>query len=310
MMTPETKESGKVSLEELLRLKRAERPAPEFWQRFEQDLRTKQLAAIIEKRPWWVSLRLPQATRALARWQVQLPIGAAAALVVSLAVVGERRVADAPVVDRSTAHTPVSSREAVMAAAFVPAPAPAGGLQVAGLDASPGSSSLATAPAALAETVLPSVQLAPEASRTEAVEVASTLAHQPAILVAVKDQAEGLRAADAPGELPGVVFAAVVSGEAEARFDEGFALDLFGLSARVAEVGAASGRVGSAPASAREVRRERLRSTLVVAALGAERDQAQPGQRRDVLASALDDGRGYDGAGRIGMGGDRLTLKF
>ena len=57
MTTPEPSEAGKVSLGELLRLKRAERPEPEFWARFEQDLRAKHLAAIVEKRPWWVALR-------------------------------------------------------------------------------------------------------------------------------------------------------------------------------------------------------------------------------------------------------------
>jgi hypothetical protein len=41
------------TLESLLRLKRAEVPTPEFWTRFEQELRDRQLAAIVEKRPWW-----------------------------------------------------------------------------------------------------------------------------------------------------------------------------------------------------------------------------------------------------------------
>ena len=36
-----------VSLEDLLRLKRAERPAPEFWVQFERELRAKQLAALV-----------------------------------------------------------------------------------------------------------------------------------------------------------------------------------------------------------------------------------------------------------------------
>jgi hypothetical protein len=40
-------------LENLLRLKRAEVPSSEFWTRFERELREKQLAAIVEKRPWW-----------------------------------------------------------------------------------------------------------------------------------------------------------------------------------------------------------------------------------------------------------------
>ncbi len=42
-----------VTLEDLLKLKRAETPPAEFWSEFERELREKQLAAIIEKRPWW-----------------------------------------------------------------------------------------------------------------------------------------------------------------------------------------------------------------------------------------------------------------
>jgi hypothetical protein len=45
-----------VSLEDLLKLKRAETPPPEFWPQFERQLREKQLAAIVEKRPWWCAL--------------------------------------------------------------------------------------------------------------------------------------------------------------------------------------------------------------------------------------------------------------
>ncbi|MEO7412733.1 MAG: hypothetical protein ABIZ81_05190 [Opitutaceae bacterium] len=42
-----------VTLEDLLRLKRAEKPSSTFWTRFESELRAKQLAAIVEKNPWW-----------------------------------------------------------------------------------------------------------------------------------------------------------------------------------------------------------------------------------------------------------------
>lgn len=54
-MTPRNP-SEKPSLEELIRVKRAERPPAEFWKRFEEELRAKQLAAIVERRPWWQSL--------------------------------------------------------------------------------------------------------------------------------------------------------------------------------------------------------------------------------------------------------------
>lgn len=68
-----------VTLEDLLRLKRAERPAPEFWDQFDRELRAKQLAALVQKRPWWHDWpRVFAGTR-----RFQLPLGAAAVLAVT-----------------------------------------------------------------------------------------------------------------------------------------------------------------------------------------------------------------------------------
>jgi len=79
-------EKPKVTLEDLLRLKRAERPAADFWVKFDAEIRAKQLSAIMS-RPWWHSL-----SRGFAfLGRHQLPIGAAAAL--ALAWVGVQYVA-------------------------------------------------------------------------------------------------------------------------------------------------------------------------------------------------------------------------
>jgi len=43
----------KITVEDLLRLKRSERPPAEFWATFESEMRAKQLAAIVVRRPWW-----------------------------------------------------------------------------------------------------------------------------------------------------------------------------------------------------------------------------------------------------------------
>ena len=67
-----------VTLEQLLRLKRAEQPSEEFWNRFERELHQKQLAALVERRPWWH--RIPQF---LAR-RTYLPIGVTAILAFTL----------------------------------------------------------------------------------------------------------------------------------------------------------------------------------------------------------------------------------
>lgn len=69
----ETERKPKISLEDLLQIKRAERPPAEFWAEFEQAMRTKQLAAIVETRPWWRNLAT---SRVLVRWC--MPLGATA----------------------------------------------------------------------------------------------------------------------------------------------------------------------------------------------------------------------------------------
>jgi hypothetical protein len=71
-----------VSIEDLLRLKRAERPAPEFWGEFDRQLRAKQLAALVAKRPWWHSL--PRVLPRFSRYH--LAFGASAALAVTFVV--------------------------------------------------------------------------------------------------------------------------------------------------------------------------------------------------------------------------------
>ena len=72
------KPDSKVTIENLLRLKRAERPSPEFWSSFERELRQKQLTALLEKRPWWESVPRYFARRAY------LPLGATAIIAFSL----------------------------------------------------------------------------------------------------------------------------------------------------------------------------------------------------------------------------------
>jgi len=71
----------RITVEDLLRLKRAERPPPEFWARFESEIRAKQLAAIVVRRPLWDG-----ASRVFAFvYRNRIPFGAAAALAVAWA---------------------------------------------------------------------------------------------------------------------------------------------------------------------------------------------------------------------------------
>lgn len=88
----------KVTLEDLLRIKRAEQPPAEFWDQFERGMRTKQLAAIVEPRPWW-SPFIRVGTK-FARYQV--PVGATAILAVTFMTLRDYRSIELP-----TSYEPV-----------------------------------------------------------------------------------------------------------------------------------------------------------------------------------------------------------
>lgn len=75
-MKPES--NRPVAIEDLLRLKRSERPPAEFWGEFDRQLRGKQLSALVAKRPWWQ--RLPRLVPTLARYRIVLGGTAVAAL--------------------------------------------------------------------------------------------------------------------------------------------------------------------------------------------------------------------------------------
>jgi len=79
MLHPEKK--SPVGIEDLLRLKAAERPSPEFWSQFERELRQKQLTALVQKRRWWHDLPVLLSRR------VYLPAGAAAIVAFTLVTV-------------------------------------------------------------------------------------------------------------------------------------------------------------------------------------------------------------------------------
>jgi hypothetical protein len=104
----------KITVEDLLRLKKAERPAADFWARFESEIRTKQLSAIVSKRPWWD--RFSRVFGVVSRHQ--LSFGAAAALAMAFAgfryVGGHPEAAKAPQVN-APAPVAVAIIEAVPA---------------------------------------------------------------------------------------------------------------------------------------------------------------------------------------------------
>ncbi len=113
-----------VTLEDLLRVKRAEQPPAEFWTQFEQGLRTKQLAAIVEPRPWWAPF-----IRVGARVsRFQLPVGATAILAITLFTLREYQPANPRPVFEPAAETaslapaaPIEGKSSAVDVVSVPA---------------------------------------------------------------------------------------------------------------------------------------------------------------------------------------------
>ena len=144
------------TLEALLQLKRAERPAPEFWEKFDRELRQKQLAALVQERRWWQRLDL-----GLPRW-AYAPAGAAAAL--ALSIVSVRMVmpvAEAPV--------PVTVQRNV--ASNVAAPLPPVATNLTGNEAA--SAAVTTADPAVSAAPV-AAQDAPPATTAESIEAGLT----------------------------------------------------------------------------------------------------------------------------------------
>ncbi|MGB0408905.1 MAG: hypothetical protein ACPG3X_02320 [Opitutales bacterium] len=82
MAEPNKDSQEKVSLEELLRLKRAERPDEGFWNRFDGELHQRMMQALVKKDPWPVQLM-----RALSGKLAQTAaIGAVAAVLAILVI--------------------------------------------------------------------------------------------------------------------------------------------------------------------------------------------------------------------------------
>lgn len=113
-----------VSVEDLLRLKRAERPAESFWADFDRQLRAKQLAALVEKRPWWHAFTV--GSWAVAFRRHPLPLGAGVALVAGFFVMREAPLVPTPAGPVAVAAIAPIAPAADLAPTVEFAPAPRG----------------------------------------------------------------------------------------------------------------------------------------------------------------------------------------
>jgi hypothetical protein len=107
---PDKKDSEKrtVTLEQLLQLKRSERPQPAFWEEFDRELRRRQLAALVTVKPWHERM----AHAALSFLRRSAPVGAAAAALAAGVVVWDR--SEHPVAVLQTAEVEHDNRLVVL----------------------------------------------------------------------------------------------------------------------------------------------------------------------------------------------------
>jgi len=281
---------SKVSLEDLLRLKRAERPAPEFWAEFDAQLRRKQLAAIVDKRPWWRRL----STASLAR--ISIPVGATAVIAFTLVMVRERTqsvpgnapiTASAAVSSSSSGSTKpthtIQSSEADVAGSLVAASDHQAALVTT-------NASAMTAPASVS---------APDRS----------LSGNNDSVVAIEDAPET--------SLAQVILGLEGTTESDARPQ--FQSDAVPLLASLDVFGSASAHdpssLESSPLTQVSAPRDDRRARLLASVDTQDRGDLVSGNSRVVrsrerIANRLAEQSLYDSISRLGLNGDSVSIKF
>lgn len=264
-----------VTLEDLMRVKRAERPPVEFWAEFEREMRRKQLAAIVEPRPWWAPFIRVSAK--VARYQV--PMGAAAILALTFVSVKEYRSTDfaptfvpeitAPTMsDQPLAELPQSDQR-IQREPTMSAPPP-------------------------------DEQATQNAVATTAAEISTSsgrVSHSVQVLDSTVNPTE---------PTPSARYIAANLAAAQAA-DPRLLDEVFGPSAGVREVREPMQDPLSRISSPGESRRSRLLATALPAAVGASDVSVGSSDR---VARRLTEERLYDSISRVGVRGDRVAIKF
>jgi hypothetical protein len=106
MMKNESKRP--ITIEDLLRLKRAERPPADFWNEFDRALRAKQLAALVEKRPWWRTM--PRVLAGFRLSHITIGVGASAAMAVTFLALRDHSGHPAPMQQPAAMETTLAAQ--------------------------------------------------------------------------------------------------------------------------------------------------------------------------------------------------------
>ena len=281
MIKPESKRP--IAIEDLLRLKRAERPPAEFWSQFDRSLRAKQLAALMARKPWWQ--RLSSVGPFFVRHRIL--IGASAALVVTVVSLRSPR----------NPAGPVTGTEPAAVASVRPAIESAPSLVLAPVSTE--NSQLAIARAANG----PSADIASAGSGAAVVAVVGEIDHAtqtPAMVTSTGPAMDAeLQPAAARFVAPGLVAATPMDTKLSRAAALGSAFEARPASTRTT----VEPLQQMTPPS--ETRRARLLTAMV--SMASLEDSARTTQR---VASRIDDERLYEQVSRFGARGDRLSVKF
>jgi hypothetical protein len=276
-MMSEPRRDGKITLEDVLRLKRAERPPADFWVGFERELRTRQLAAAVAKPRWW--FRLPHVFT-----RYQMPMGAAAVLAVTFLTLREYR--EPGLGESFSGAAPQYVAEPMTVVEYLPADP----VREVSIEPSLPAYHAYSGYAATAGTELPPVRSEPmpRSGSNSTTWTAAALVDdvgQPLMTPSARSIAANLAAIEA--DLPGA------------------------LATNVRPVNATTAATLREPlaqlSSPQELRRERLFAYHDGGAAVVERDGVRATER---IGSRISETELYDSVRRLTGGGNHLTVKF
>ena len=301
-MIPVPQPRAKPTLEDLLRAKRSEKPDAAFWQDFERGLRQKQLAAIIEPRPWWLGLSL--LSRKIG--PLGMPISAGAAALLALVVI---RVSP---VGGLTQAVSLSSPEPVAVAIAAPSASAA--------IASSTASSVAAAPATVAAIPLKqAVTQEPKVASAERVKPDQLVFRNPspAPVADAVVPASARAAIPVDAERAGIAVASKAPASSAVALNGATDLDFEVLVSASSAIGpgltevnnssfALTGDDSQSDRAGLDPRQARLLSN----ATGVAADKSLASVRERVMHRLADDEARYAAISRVGVNADRLSLKF
>ena len=290
MSLPSKPSSKPVTIEDLLRLKRAERPGAEFWSQFDDALRAKQLAAIVERRPWW---RIDFGVLAGGLSRLRVPAGLAAVGVLSFVTVQQFR---APTVVAPEAAVNEADVAGVSDVTF------SSGTAVAATTAE--TNAVAFTPgSAIADPVAgTALASAGESTSTEASRFGGSL-----------ESSAGVAVANETGSLGA---SGLASNLRSLRASGLTALDSTGVATldlgtlRAANRGLPMDEPLARVTSPTESRRERLAALVAPASMSSSSRSLSPDRVRDRMISRLSEEELYNSVSRLGVERGGLRVSF